>query len=342
MVSLGFPDEDKITVTAFAWVGINRIVTGHNDGSIALWSLYPTLCLFRHAAHHSHVLHMATGYPSQPYLVASHPVSGLSALIDLSTPSAKVTTTTNPAITPQQSMLEWCDHLQGFISSLPSSKPLNTAVGLFHSRTFSTTPRKVLEGDALLSAISVGVHHPFVLVALLDGSVWSCNPMNRTFLPRHASPGWKLKVFQHEHVPRARFTSSDPIHPQPRDEGIQSSRGVSRILQGFKATVNQGYKALEFAATGTNTGIKSRRKARLAKPKKKPGQQGEADAPDEGAGADDGDEGGMYADPSKLVAQEPLSRIIVMSWNPNLEFSTWAAFGMASGLVRVQNLGVGH
>lgn len=331
MVSLGFTEEDHNVVTSFAWVGVNRVVTGHSDGSIALWSLFPRVCLLRHAVHHGHVLHLATGYPSHPYLVASHPVSGISSFLDLRDPSSEVTTTTNAAITPHHSMLAWCDHLQGFVSALPSSKPLNTAAGLFHSRTFSSTARKVIEGEALLSAIAVGAHHPFVLTALLDGSVWACNPMHRTFLPRHAPPGWKLKVFQHEHVPRARLVTAAGARDGSWGESVQSTRGVSRIRRGFKPVHNQGPKALEFAANGTKGGSKSKRKVRGST--RKSGQD---------MAADGEDEGGIYADPTKLIVQEPLSRVMVMTWNPNLDYATWAAFGIASGLVRIQNLGVAH
>ncbi|KAH6676872.1 hypothetical protein F5X68DRAFT_157293 [Plectosphaerella plurivora] len=333
VVSLGFPREEDSRATSFAWGGINRIVTGHQDGSIALWSVYPRVCLFRQAVHHTHVLHLATGYPSQPQLVASHPVSGLSAFIDLSNPGSEISTTTNPSITPQHSMLEWSDHLQGFVSTVPSSKPLNTAVGFFHSRTFPATPRKVLEGDVLLSSLAVGVHHPFVLTALLDGSVWACNPMNRVFLPRHAPPGWKIKIFHHEHVPRARFAGAGQVHPEPADEPARSSRGISRVLQGFEPVTNQGPKAIEFAATGKASGAKSKRKVRTKTTKKTgPRQTGPA--------ADDDDDTTMYADPSKLVVHEPLSRVTAMAWNPNLDFATWAVFGMASGLVRIQDIGI--
>lgn len=301
-------------------------MTGHQDGSIALWSVTPRVCLFRQAVHHTHVLHLATGYPSQPQLVASHPVSGLSAFIDLANPASEIATTTNPNITPHHGMLEWSDHLQGFVSTVPSSKPLNTAVGFFHSRTFPATPRKVIEGDVLISALAVGVHHPFVLAALLDGSVWACNPMNRVFLPRHAPPGWKMKIFQHEHVPSARFGR---VHPAPADEAVRATRGISRVLQGFAPVTNQGSKAIEFAATGQASGAKGKRKVRTKT--KKPGDEG---------GAEDDDDTTMYADPSKLVVHEPLSRVAAMAWNPNLERATWAVFGMASGLVRVQDLGI--
>lgn len=310
-----------------AWVNTNRITTGHSDGSIALWSVHPCACLSRHALHNTLVHHIATGYPSQPYLVASTPVSGFMALLDFLNPSSETTSTINPGIVPQPNMLEWSDHIQGFFSLLPASKPLNSTISLFHSRAFSAGSRRVLDGDALLCSLAVGTHHPFLLVAMLDGSVWVCNPLNRAFAPRHAPTGWKMKLFQHEYVPRAR------LRPTARNDKMGPYRGVSRIVQSFKPVTNRGTKTAATAAANEQSG-KAKPRVKSRKGKKT----------DKEAGADENadDEGGTYADPKKVVLQEPLSRTMAMSWNPNIDFATWAAFGIASGLVRVLDLGVEH
>ncbi|KAG7147538.1 Transcription factor tau subunit sfc6 like protein [Verticillium longisporum] len=294
MATIGSLPGLPASVTIFAWSGTNRIVTAHTDGSIALWSLHPLKCLSRHAVHSTHVYHLATGYPSNPYLVASTPVSGLTIVIDLLDPSVETTSQTNPAIVPQPDLLQWSDHLQGFVSISPSSRPLNSTVGFFHSRAFSATMRKVIDGDALLSCLAVGVQHPFVLIAFLDGTVWACNPMHRVFAPRHYPPAWKLKLFEHEHIPRMRLGAN--LNP-PDDP----CRGVSRIK-----------KAEE-----------------------------EADPGVAGAGENDED-GGLYADPEKIILREPLSRATAMAWNPNMEFACWAAISLASGLVKVMDLGVDY
>ncbi|KAJ4300556.1 hypothetical protein N0V88_003234 [Collariella sp. IMI 366227] len=43
---------------------------------------------------------------------------------------------------------------------------------------------------------------------------------------------------------------------------------------------------------------------------------------------------------SRVVIHEPLTRVTTIEWNPNLQCSTWAACAMASGLLRVMDLGV--
>jgi transcription factor C subunit 6 len=43
---------------------------------------------------------------------------------------------------------------------------------------------------------------------------------------------------------------------------------------------------------------------------------------------------------SRVVIHEPLTRVTAIKWNPNVQFSCWAACAMASGLIKVMDLGV--
>ena len=52
------------------------------------------------------------------------------------------------------------------------------------------------------------------------------------------------------------------------------------------------------------------------------------------------DIGNHDGDCTEGVIHEPLSRITVVRWNPNRLFGHWAAAAMASGLVRIMDLGV--
>ena len=57
----------------------------------------------------------------------------------------------------------------------------------------------------------------------------------------------------------------------------------------------------------------------------------------------EGDRRGVNAltfDPIRFSIHEPLTRVASVAWNPNVEFGWWAAAGMASGLVRIMDLGV--
>ncbi|ROT41266.1 hypothetical protein SODALDRAFT_291873 [Sodiomyces alkalinus F11] len=354
LVSLGYEDEKtSVEVTCFSWAGINRIVTGHSDGSVALWSLAPRCCLARQPVHSTHVINIASAYPSHPHVVASAAVSGFMTLLDLLDPGSESSCQTNPSTVTQSNLLQWSDHLQGFFSLTASTSPLNTTVSFVHSRTFAATMRKVMDGDAAPTALAVGCHHPFLLVALLDGSVWACNPMNRIFAPRHYPPGQKVKILEHEHVPAARLHNPTPVLAEKNgDTGATSAaaaarelpfRGVSRILQGFGAILNHGHRALIHMGQAHKK-TKSTRKRVRRKPTVDGGEAGgdmEGNAAGDGDGEGDG-EFGLYSDPTKIILREPLSRTTAMAWNPNIDFACWAGIAMASGLVRVLDMGVDH
>lgn len=87
-----------------------------------------------------------------------------------------------------------------------------------------------------------------------------------------------------------------------------SERGASRILQGFKKEKNPNPRN-EFIAA------------------KKTAKKGKGKVP-------------SGPDTSKEVIHEPLTRLTAVQWNPNRGFGCWAAAAMASGLVRIMDIGL--
>lgn len=341
IVSLGLPSETNVVATCFAWVNTNRIVIGHSDGSLTLWSIAPRICLARHDVHSTYVMHIDSAYPSDPYLVASTPIAGYTTLVDLSDPSCERTSFPCFTISPQPNLLQWNDHLRGFFTVVPSANPLNASVGFVHSRWYAAQVRKVMDGDRLPTCLAVGMHHPFVLVGYLDGTVWAANPSNRIFASKHHF-GHKMKIIDHQHVPRERLNRPVPQQGESAEGGGDSCRGASRILQGFRPVPNVNPKVDTWK---TKVAInKKKDKKKPKKPKGKAKGKGKADAAAEEEDADvqggqeEGD--GHFADPKRAVLSEPLTRIMTMAWNPNRDYSCWAAVAMASGLVRVMDLGL--
>ncbi|KAK1962083.1 hypothetical protein LY78DRAFT_695737 [Colletotrichum sublineola] len=346
IVSLGIPSETNVTATCFAWVNTNRIVLGHSDGSLTLWSISPRILLARHDVHSTRVMHIDTAYPSDPYLVASTPIAGYTTLVDFSDPSCERTSFPCFAITPQPNLLQWHDHLRGFFTVVPSANPLNASVGFVHSRWYAAQVRKAMDGDRLPTCLAAGTHHPFILVGYMDGTVWAANPSNRIFASKHHF-GHKMKIIDHQYIPRERLSSS----VLEQDDGSggkegESYRGASRILQGFRPVLNVNSKVDTWKTKVAINKNKEKKKAKKPKAKAKGKGRGKADAAAEAedddadvqGGAEEGD--GHFADPKRAVLSEPLTRITTMAWNPNQEYSCWAAVAMASGLVRVMDLGL--
>lgn len=309
MFTLSIDDEQGVEATALAWANTNRLVIGYTDGSVALWSLHPLHLISRHPLHSTYILDLATGYPSRPYLVTSVPVCGLPTLVDLACPSYETSSFVRTSITTQPHLLQWSDHLQGFFSNYPSGSVVETSISFMHHRYFPHL-RRAVDVPGQLTCLAAGHSHPFLLVGLKDGSVWACNAAKKVFAMRTDRP-MKQKLFEHEYRPAGRFGA-----------GGEGLRGAVRVVGGWGVEQN--------ASRG-----EPRRRPGMGNGKKKPrGNARPAGRMDVDGEAEDGEGKG-----GAVVSHEPLTRIMVMEWNPNVECGCWAAVAAASGIVRVMDLG---
>ncbi|PFH59161.1 hypothetical protein XA68_12745 [Ophiocordyceps unilateralis] len=333
LATLSLADEDSVTATVMAWAAFNRLVIGYSDGSVGLWSVHPTYLIGRHPLHHSHVVDLATGYPTMPYLVASSPLGGPTRLVDLRSPSCESTMVQVNAVRWQPNLLAWSDHLLGFFSANPSANALSTTIAFMFHRHFPLV-RRILTGECLLSCLAVGRTHPFLLIGTTDGSLWAMNPQLELFKGRRLSQE-RIRIFQHEHRPVELVPPGMPA----------SDRGASGVMHGFAVEKNtQSLPEAKTAATAKP--VKRSRRSR----KKKGGGGGGGQDGDDGDDvvdddeAMDADEGGeeplSLTDPARGILHEPLTRITMVEWNPNPGYGCWAAAAMGSGLVRVLDLGL--
>ncbi|KAK3943285.1 hypothetical protein QBC46DRAFT_351660 [Diplogelasinospora grovesii] len=320
-VTLGMENEYKVEATCLTWVNTNRIALGHSDGSITLWSIYPRRLLQRLSVHTNYVIDICSAYPSHPYLIASVPVGGCTTLTDFSQPSSELTFSSVPALNFQPNLLCWNETMQGFLAVYPSSTP-NTTIAFLHHRFFCQA-RSICTGPNTLTCVSAGFSHPFVLVGCADGSMFSCNAMQKLFKQK-GEPFRKLRIFEHEY--------------RPLDKG--TVKGAARILHGFlpeanadpRSEVRKEIDKRKKAEQKKKTTASGKKKGR---PKKKvAGQEEEEEEEEE-----------EIKDPSELlssrqITHEPFTRFTTVQWNPNLYFSCWAAFAMASGIIKVMDLGV--
>ncbi|KAL2021343.1 hypothetical protein VTK56DRAFT_7314 [Thermocarpiscus australiensis] len=325
MVTLGLSDDYNVEVTCLTWVNTNRVALGHSDGSITLWSVYPRQLLQRVGVHTTYVIDICSGYPSNPYLVASIPVGGCATLTDLAQPSSEFTYFPIPSISFQPNLLCWNETMQGFMGLYPSSTPGTTAA-FFHHRYFCQ-PRSISTGPNTLTCLSAGATHPFLLVGYADGSVFSCNALQKLFKQKGETLP-KIKIFEHEYRPVGAKSNlgSD-------ESGSSRLRGAARILQGFLPELDDDPRTEKRKEID-----RKKRETKKKKPAKKKGRSkknadAEDDAVDREAELDE-----KLA--SRVVIHEPLTRLTAIAWNPNLQFSCWAACAMASGLIRVMDLGV--
>lgn len=293
---LSLSEEEDVNGTAMAWVTFNRIAVGYSDGSIALWSIFPTLLLARHMVHHSAVVDIASGYPTFPYILCSTPIGGFAKIIDLQAPSYESSEVPTLSVNVAGNLMNWSDHFLGFFSLVPSSNVLNTMVGFMHHKNFPIV-RRVFTGERMVTCLSIGRMHPYLLIGTSDGSLWAMNPQFELIHARRELTD-RIRILHHEHRPQ-----------------LDSARGASRIVLGYKAEKNRHSKS----------------EARAAAANKKKLRRKNEDADDEMQGP---------SDPTRGILSEPLTRLTGVEWNPNQGFGCWAAVTMASGLVRIIDLAV--
>ncbi|KAI1811427.1 hypothetical protein GGS20DRAFT_105340 [Poronia punctata] len=326
MILLEPPKEYSIEITCFTWINMNRVAAGLSDGSVMVWSLWPLRILQRHPVHSTAIMDIVSGYPSDPFLVSTVPIGGVLSVTDLSRPSAETTYHPNMMVSLQPNLLTWSPHLRGYASMWPSAFAGNPNLTFLPARGFPLC-RHLITVTGQPTCVTMGACHPYILTGTTDGSVWVFNILRK--LSSHREKTLKLKIFHHEYRP--------PPSNAKGGQGQESeSRGVCRILHGFLPEPNShptGVKMAETQRQNRQNKGKGKAKGKTAntqpKPPGQPGQpEGEVD-----------EEAAMTTGPGPIVLYEPLTRITALAWNPNVEFSWWAAAAVGSGLIRIMDLG---
>lgn len=332
LATLELMHEYNVEITCFTWINMNRIAVGYSDGSVGVWSLYPCLMLQRHPIHSSPIMDITSSYPSHPFIVATLPIGGVATVTDLSRPNAELAYCSNLLITLHSNLLAWSEHMRGYVMVWPASFPTNNAISFMAARAFPQS-RLLLCISGQPTCLAVGTCHPYVLVGSTDGSLWLTNIFRKVLFYKKKSR--KQKLFQHDYQASTLPTSKD------HDDNQEVPRGVSRLLQGYKSQENGHPKA-------TRAGAQIRKRHEEQKKKIKKGKTKAAAEEGNAAEQDDAETTGIGLEQElegipiaagDVVTHDPLNRISAVSWNPNVEFSWWAAAAMGSGLIRIMDLG---
>ncbi|KAI3343038.1 hypothetical protein F4824DRAFT_444265 [Ustulina deusta] len=331
MITLEPPKEYSIEITCFTWINMNRVAAGLSDGSVVLWSLSPLRILQRHPVHSTAITDIVSGYPSDPFLVSTVPIGGVLTITDLNRPSAETTYHPNMMVSLQPNLLAWSAHLRGYASIWPSAFAGNPNLTFLPIRGFPVC-RHLITVNGQPTCLSIGACHPYIITGTTDGSIWVFNILRK--LSSHREKTLKVKLFQHEFHASSSIAKSDEEEAKPR--------GACRILHGFLPEPNTHPTGVKMAETqrlnrekNTKDGQakgKGNGKAKGKAPKSQSKTLGQPDGEvDEDAA--------MTSGPGPIVLYEPQTRITAVAWNPNVEFSWWAAAAMGSGLLRVMDVG---
>jgi len=169
-------------------------------------------------------------------------------------------------------------------------------------RLFSVITFARAEGHVL--DIGVGQVHASVLVGGADGSAMVTNPMRKVINSKASQ--WQLAWFKHEWVPKPKPTTTPndaadgPHEREDRDEG-----DTWQLPRPGISRITEGYKIDSLSLLRNGRGL-----------------------------------GKLPDGPPFSTIYEEESGITQVCWNSNLHCGGWAAAGMGSGLVRVEDLAI--
>ena len=277
--------------------------------------------------HSTYILAMCCAYPTHPQLIATSSSSGFLRLTDIRSPSSDYVLSHRNHWAP--TAIVYSATLSSFVAYEEGGY-----LKLFPIRRFwsSISFGKV---DCEVLSLAVGYLHPTVLAGFSDGSLLAVNPARRFVEVRPSRAMFQHRIWKHEwarqklgtsgqqssggEIPHteaellgsaAREPSNQDRHGQGEDLSEQRNaqhqptrpKGISRITEGYKIEIPN--------LTPIGKSEISKKKAKL----------------------------GINAPFSTIYDKETGVRAV--AWNPNEGWGGWAASGMGSGLVRIEDLAI--
>lgn len=303
------------------WLSGSTIAVGTAAGALAVWTLSrsetfsssttrpfsPKPWFYQQLAD-TYILTLSSGWPSQPQFISITTADGFARLYDLRAPNADRTA----SIRSRNLCLAqaWHEQTQTFIMPDEHYTLKHNPIRRFSHNLYS------MRADSSIMRVAASPIHPCILIGGADGRVEAGNPIGR--ITNYKTIPWQQTWFMHEwRGPVGTLVAKLPSDDVEMSEGgpvgerntsaISDAGNVSRsMLDQPLVRITEGYKAYQ-------PGI-----AYSANTKKTVN-------PEVGKG---------------ITVYETKSAISSLAWNPNLKAGTWAAAGMASGLLRVEDIGV--
>lgn len=322
--------------TSVTWLSASALVAGSADGRISVWHIYSHLTskqsspapILSIEVQSTYIVNVTPCYPSRPNIVLASSMAGQLSMTDLNEISAARTcspTHTVPSVRSRigKSVLAWHD----FAQSAMTIDDTCTLQALPVRRFYSLTGLSQLQSPAM--HIVTSPVHPFVLIGTVSGNVFCTNPMMR--LMQQKVPIWHQLWFSHEWCSRP-IANTAILHTDTQATFTERSTAVVKA-------VNNNSSDVEDKTNGDDTaGEIDIDSAPLFLPQKRD-RQGMVRMLD-GYKAEcvklDRNDGTHFS--ATTTVHEHESAITALAWNPNICAGGWCAAGMASGLLRVEDI----
>ncbi|KAI9673141.1 MAG: hypothetical protein M1817_003003 [Caeruleum heppii] len=331
IASAAFASRPPRTVsTCLDWLSSSHLAAGCANGFVAIWDLSiqsaeppsdrsssdldttpPSPRPISYQPHaQTYILSLSTCAPSFPSHILTTSMDGYLRLSTPLTSPPSTSSTTAPRSRSGTPSVVWLDALQCAIAAEE-----NTSIRAYPLRRFYSGVVIARPPGGTTTSLSVGKGHTAVMAGGADGSVMCTNPVRKVITHKNTILPWQGKWFQHEwRRPIPPKQAVDTIRP----EGRRSA--MSRITEGFKLE-NPLLNASAGNATSSTSTPVSRAKAMMVSPLMT-------------------NERKIHEGLVMTTVYEAQTAITATCWNPNMAMAGWAAAGMGSGGLRVEDLAI--
>ncbi|EON67769.1 hypothetical protein W97_07024 [Coniosporium apollinis CBS 100218] len=346
--------------TCLTWLSTKSITAGCANGFVALFdisktltthppstSLIPRPSLYQ-CFHQAYILSLVSAHPSRPYFLATSSMDGYLRLTDLRAPN-----------------LDYVYSQRNRVGSLPIawhevSQSVLVADELYKVqcvllRRFYTNVA-VARFSAQALSIATSPVHPFALVACADGTVTATNPFRRAidnkvtvFQQKWFGHEWRRGIKADERADSQ--TAPRDATTTPQQNGDQASEDVMEVDQSpqptpvpvldrhhppedsHNVTVFQSAQLAQPVSSLANAQVP---KSALENPLVRITDGFKIEQP--GLIQSDNQSHNVANGSVYSTIFEEETAVTQVCWNPNLHCGGWAAAGMGSGLLRVEDL----
>lgn len=323
-----FESKPQNTVcTCIEWISEDVIVAGCADGHVAAWDLRKDvqdpqnpeaqLPFFFEILHASYVLTLSAASPARPNILFSSSMDGYVRVTDIRAPDQDF------ALAPRSriayGVIQWLAPIQFLLVADDSNQV--KAVNARHMGGSAVVSRH----ESIPMCMSGGPFHPSVLTGCANGTLDASNPIKRIFdSAKHDT--FQQTIFQHEWRRPQLVSNRDELtidsdEPSQNDDAINLDRteqvreeeldfphGLSRFVIGqkpvsFKSWARNPNKGKSTYSVRPNTTLTDQN---------------------------------MTVTYSTIYEEE--SAVKCCEWNPNLSAGGWAAAGLGSGLLWIEDL----
>jgi len=349
--------------TCIDWLSPTDIAIGCSNGYVAIWNIFPSGAPAKSPAkppvstgldpdisisdqrdltsgsvgpcpyiytflHSTYILAICSAYPTHPHLIITSSATGYLRLTDIRSPNSDYVLSQRSHWTPNN--ISYCAALSSFVTYEDGG-----SLKLYPIRRFWTSVG-FARGESEVLCVAVGRLHPTVLAGFADGTLLAINPFRR-FINTRMRTMLQQKLWKHEWAQQ----QLDTTMQQSGKEAIEYAQAVSPSVSArglFEQGQHGQASAPAHQQNGQHRDGRPKRTSRITEgykiesftlaPTKASQSTQEIRDTDNGYNA-------LY---STIYDAETGVRQVV--WNPNEGWGGWAASGMGSGLVRIENLAV--